>query len=97
MVTVPAITPGQKAAIAVEFLPALAKEAKQRQGEYLRSADRDESGRAKSGSPEPNLGTTGGHRARNDAGALVGVSESGFLVRGGPRTQGLRKLSIPQP
>lgn len=67
------LTPGQKAAIAVEFLPELAKEAKKGQAEALdsrrgpdgraRVAPRTHSGRK----PDP-------HRARNDAGALVGVS-----------------------
>ena len=66
------LTPSQRAAIAVEFLPELEEEAKKRQGEHLRSAPRDHLGHAKSGSLEPDLGKT--HRAREDAGALVGVS-----------------------
>lgn len=58
------LTAGQRAAIAVEFLPELEKEARMRQGERSDLT---------SGSTDPEV-PKDPHRARNDAGALVGVS-----------------------
>jgi len=60
-----------RAAIAVEFRPTLAEEAKSRQQE---AGQRHGRGMDSSGSPDPQLSKPDPHRARNDAGALVGVS-----------------------
>lgn len=68
------LSPSQRAAIAVEFLPWLEEEAKRRQGEHLRTS-RDATGRAQSGSKEPDWGRSP-QRAATEAGALVGVSAS---------------------
>lgn len=60
---------GQKAAIAVEFLPALAEESR---GRMARPGDPR---RGSNTSPAPGTQASGdGHRARDDAGALVEVS-----------------------
>ena len=66
------LTAGQKAAIAVEFLPELAKEAKARQ-----RAGQERGRAVQHGEVVPGPGSQNqpsGHRAREDAGALVGVS-----------------------
>lgn len=60
------LTPSQRAVIGVAFLPALEEEAKARQGARIDLAT--------SGSPEPEVAHPSPHRAREDAGALVGVS-----------------------
>jgi hypothetical protein len=69
------LTPSQRAAIAVEFLPAIEAEARERQ------AKTQFAGREPGGRPigrDPGITTDGprdpGHKAREDAGALVGVS-----------------------
>lgn len=67
------LTPSQRAAIVVDFLPRLKEEAKLRQGSHLRNAPRDNKGHAKSGPTGPKLGGPE-KRAREEAGALAGVS-----------------------
>jgi len=61
------LNPSQRAAVAVEFLPELEKEARKRQGERTDLT---------SGATAPQVDSKDPHRARNDAGALVGVSGS---------------------
>lgn len=63
------LSTGQKAAIAVEFLPELEKEANHRIREGAARG-----GQASPGSVDPPLEKPNPHRAREDAGALVGVS-----------------------
>lgn len=69
------LTPSQRAAVAVEFLPAIEAEARERQLRGLRQG----ASPAPAESPFPSTDRNGGprdpgHEAREDAGALVGVS-----------------------
>jgi hypothetical protein len=71
------LTPSQRAAIAVEFLPQLEAEAKRRQRAGLRRGIEPAAAEGRpSGSPEPN--GTSSHRAREEAGALVAQSIPGL-------------------
>jgi len=65
------LTPSQRAAIAVEFLPAIEAEARERQRVAGQTFGR---GMDSLRSPDHELSTDRGHKAREDAGALVGVS-----------------------
>lgn len=72
------LTTSQRAMIATRFLPELEREAAKRQGAFLRTAERDSNGRAKSVSGDTDLGSRQGKpsRAAEQAAKAVGVGGS---------------------
>lgn len=64
----------QRAMLATRFLPELHEEARRRQGEHLRTAERDETGHPKSAPSGADLDSEP-VRATAQAAAIVGVSD----------------------